>query len=102
MSKSITSARSMTKPEIVAENRNDEADFEANGILTAEEVANLLKIHVQSVYQMKARNEIPYRSSGKRRVRFLWREIQSWLDTGELPESFLKRELSGIPREAGE
>jgi len=87
-------ARSIKEGEIVPENRNDEAENNGDGLLTAEEVANLLKIHTQSVYQMKARKEIPYRTMRKRGIRFLRQEIQSWLETGELPQSFIKRELT--------
>ena len=89
------STSSTKSPEIMSENRFDEAEFLGNGLITADELAKWLKTHVQTIYQMKARNEIPYRSSGKRRVRFLCREIHSWIETGELPESFVKRELTG-------
>lgn len=45
--------------------------------LTVEEVAEMLRIKVRTVYEMVSQNRIPYRKAGRRTV-FLLTEILEW------------------------
>jgi excisionase family DNA binding protein len=48
-------------------------------LLTARELADTLAVHPNYIYSLAAAGEIPsYRIGGNRR--FLWREVQTWLE----------------------
>jgi excisionase family DNA binding protein len=62
---------------------NDESVDGAEGdddVLTVDEVAALLKVGRNSVYESVGRNEVPHRRIGKQ-IRFSRRGIMRWLDS---------------------
>lgn len=72
-------ARQLSQRPVVA---NDEAaDVDAAGdVLTVDEVAALLKVGRNAVYEAVGRNEIPHRRIGKQ-IRFSRRALVSWFDS---------------------
>jgi excisionase family DNA binding protein len=54
-----------------------EAPVNPPKFLTVEEVAEMLRIKVRTVYEMVSQNRIPFRKAGRRTV-FLLDEILEW------------------------
>ena len=54
-----------------------EASVNSPKFLTVEEVAEMLRIKVRTVYEMVSQNRIPFRKAGRRTV-FLLDEILEW------------------------
>lgn len=48
-------------------------------VLTAKEVAALLRIHVDSIYDLVNREAIPYQRVGTRSLRFSKAAVMAWL-----------------------
>lgn len=57
--------------------QSKEAPANPPQFLTVEEVAELLRIKVRTVYEMVSQNRIPFRKAGRRTV-FLLDEILEW------------------------
>jgi excisionase family DNA binding protein len=53
-----------------------------NNILKVEEVASLLRLDKQRVYELVRRKQIPVVRVGERQYRFSKRAIEDWLDSG--------------------
>ncbi len=51
-------------------------------ILKADEVANILRLDKQRVYELVRRQQIPFIRIGERQYRFSRRAINSWLEKG--------------------
>lgn len=49
-------------------------------LLTAEDVAKILQVNTQTVYQLKARHQIPFVKIGGA-VRFDEEQIQKWIES---------------------
>lgn len=49
-------------------------------LLTAEDVAKILQVNTQTVYQLKARHQIPFVKIGGA-VRFDEEQIQEWIES---------------------
>lgn len=61
--------------------RNDQVSGDGDGdVLTVDDVAELLKVGRNAVYESVGRNEIPHRRIGKQ-IRFSRRAIVRWLDS---------------------
>ena len=58
-------------------NQPKEAPVNPPKFLTVEEVAEMLRIKVRTVYEMVSQNRIPFRKAGRRTV-FLLDEILEW------------------------
>lgn len=58
-------------------NPSKEAPVNPPKFLTVEEVAEMLRIKVRTVYEMVSQNRIPFRKAGRRTV-FLLDEILEW------------------------
>lgn len=54
-------------------------NLELSDIMTAPEVAEMLKFKVQHIYQLRAQHKIPYIKIGER-VRFSRKKIEEWLE----------------------
>ena len=57
--------------------QSKEAPVNSPKFLTVEEVAEMLRIKVRTVYEMVSQNRIPFRKAGRRTV-FLLDEILEW------------------------
>ena len=53
-----------------------------NEILVAEEVAELIRVDKQRIYELVRTNSIPFIRLGERQYRFSKQAIQQWLENG--------------------
>jgi excisionase family DNA binding protein len=51
-------------------------------VLVAREVADILRVDVQRIYQMVRENDIPFILLGQRQYRFSKQAIENWLEVG--------------------
>jgi excisionase family DNA binding protein len=54
--------------------------------LTVEELAEMLRVEVRTIYSWVAQEKVPFRKAGRRTI-FLIDEILEWTDQKSLPES---------------
>lgn len=57
---------------------------ESEDVLTVDEAAVLLRIGRNALYEAIARNEVPYRRIGRRKIRLSRRGLLHWLSCGHL------------------
>jgi excisionase family DNA binding protein len=76
-SAAIANERELVAPPLVRP-ANDEQPIDS--VLDVDEVASLLRIGRNTVYELVGRNEIPHRRLGKQ-IRFSRRALMRWLDS---------------------
>ncbi len=77
-SQAVPNERELVTPQIHP--ANDEQPAASEAVLDVDDVARLLRVGRNTIYELVGRNEIPHRRCGKQ-IRFSRAAIMRWLDS---------------------